>query len=151
MGFEARKFFHFLERLGFPYPKGEKLPPEARKLSNWKGREIVGTILAAVPYTKTVVDQTTGEEKEEVKPGSCKVLLFSYRPADSTKATYSRAGELAAQPQRRTPSQAEQAAADDHDYGRAAALRDKADKAALLAARARAGSAARDHDPAGTR
>ncbi len=121
-GFEASKFFHFLERLGFPYPKGGKLPPEARKLGNWKGREIVGTIVAGAPYQ----DQTTGEEK----PGSSKVQLFSYRPAESTKAAYSRASELATQPQRRTPVREVQVAVDDHDKAATARARKPA-KAAV--------------------
>ncbi len=110
-GFEARKFFHFLERLGFPYPKGGKLPPEARKLGNWKGREIVGTIIAGVPYEKKTQDQTTGVETIEVKQGSSKVLLFSYRAAESTKAAYSRASELATQANGPGPQQAPSAAA----------------------------------------
>lgn len=77
-GFMASKFFHFIERLGYPCAKGAPLPPEARKIGNWKGRKVVATVTAGTPY----MDQTTGEEK----PGRNQVQLFSYRPAGSPTA-----------------------------------------------------------------
>ncbi len=87
-GFNSKKFFEFIERIGYPYPKGGKLPPEARKLANWVGRKVVATVITGDPY----FDQATGTDK----PGGSKVQLFSYRLAGTTLANYARAGQLAA-------------------------------------------------------
>lgn len=75
-GFGASKFYHFIERLGWPYPKGGNLPAEARRLGNWKGRRIHATVEPGKPY----FDATAGEEK----PGRAQVKLFSYRPSQAT-------------------------------------------------------------------
>jgi hypothetical protein len=75
-GFMASKFYHFIERLGWPYPKGGNLPAEARRLGNWKGRSIHATIEPGKSY----FDATSGEEK----PGRNQVKLFSYRPSQAT-------------------------------------------------------------------
>lgn len=77
-GFDAAKFYHFLERIGFAVPKGGALPPEARKLANWKRREVIAKVEPGRPY----MDQTTGVEK----PGRNQVKLFSYRPVASGPA-----------------------------------------------------------------
>lgn len=83
-GFNSNKFFHFLERLGYPVPKGGALPAEARKLGNWVGRRIVATVVEGDAFTKTKTDTETGEEVQETKPGRNQIKLFSYRPAGST-------------------------------------------------------------------
>jgi hypothetical protein len=74
-GFHASKFYQFIERLGFSYPKGGNLPAEARRLGNWRNREIVATVEPGRPY----YDATEGREK----PGRNQVKLFSYKPAGS--------------------------------------------------------------------
>lgn len=74
-GFDAAKFYHFLERIGYAVPKGGALPADARKLTNWKRREVIAKVEPGRPY----LDQTTGIEK----PGRNQIKLFSYRPAGS--------------------------------------------------------------------
>jgi hypothetical protein len=75
-GMMASKFYQFIGRLGFPsWEPGAPMPAEARRLGNWKGREIAATVTAAKPYT----DQSTGEWKE----GTNSIKLFSYRDANS--------------------------------------------------------------------
>lgn len=82
-GFNARKFFHFMERIGFtPIANrdGTKtLPPEAARLGNWKGRRVVAEIIPGDDYTKTRKDTETGEEIEEVKAGRNQIKPFTYR------------------------------------------------------------------------
>lgn len=85
-GFMAEKFGHFISRLGWPYPKGSPIPPEARKIGNWKGRRIVATIELTEQK-----DPNTGEAKYnpttgEPYPPRAQVKLFSYRPSASTLA-----------------------------------------------------------------
>jgi hypothetical protein len=76
-GFMANKFYQFIDRLGFPYPKGGSLPKEARMVKNWIGRTIRATIVAGDAMT----DQTTGEER----PGRNQVKPFSYEKCGSPK------------------------------------------------------------------
>lgn len=74
-GFESKKFFHFIDRLGWPVPAGGKLPEGARKLANWKGRTIHATVQDGDNYT-----DKNGNEKK----GFNRVKLFSYRPSEAT-------------------------------------------------------------------
>jgi hypothetical protein len=85
-GFLASKFFHFIERLGYPYPKGGKMPPEARKIKNWVGRRIHAVVIPGDPYR----DPNTGQDKD----GRSQIKLFSYRPTQETMEQYARAGHL---------------------------------------------------------
>ena len=83
-GFMFSKFAHFLGRLGFAVEKGQALPADALKLSNWKGRRIVATIEHQVQK-----DPTTGEPKVNPTTGEpyaprAQVKLFSYRPSIAT-------------------------------------------------------------------
>lgn len=89
-GFMAGKFGHFIGRLGWPYPAGGKLPAEARRLSNWRGRQIVADIVPGKSY----LDQKTGEEK----PGRNQVRLYSYRAAGDSPAAGQGAKAKAAAP-----------------------------------------------------
>lgn len=75
-GFMASKFYHFIERVGFPYIKGQPLSPDARRLGNWKGRRVHLTVDPGDAY----FDQKSGEEK----PGRNQVKLFSYRTSQAT-------------------------------------------------------------------
>ena len=98
-GFDAKKTFQFLERLGFVWPRGGKLPEEARKLKNWVGKKIVANIQAGTPYTKDVFDPATGMKEPKTFPGNNQVELFSYRPHPDTIKQYQRAGEIVAKEQ----------------------------------------------------
>lgn len=71
-GRDSNKFFHFIGRLGFSYPAGGKLPAEARRLGNWKGRAIIATVRAAKPYT--------GKDGTQ-KDGFPSIKFYSYKPA----------------------------------------------------------------------
>jgi hypothetical protein len=72
-GNAANKFYHFISRLGFPYPPGGKLPDGARRLGNWKGRAIGASVVDGGTYT---------DKSGATKKGWNKVKYFSYRPAD---------------------------------------------------------------------
>ena len=100
-GFHAKIFFQFLEHgLGFPYPKGGVLPPEARNLRNWLKREMFATVNAGDEYE----DAATKEKKT----GKNRIKLFSFRPTAETTERMRRAGELA--PVHAKPTVAERAA-----------------------------------------
>lgn len=78
-GFQAEKFGHFISRLGFVTPKGQPIPPEARKPKNWVGRRVIATI--EIQASKDAsgqpkIDKTTGEPE----PPRAQVKLFSYKP-----------------------------------------------------------------------
>ena len=90
-GFMASKFYYFIQRIGFVYPKGGLLPAEALRLGNWKGRRIIATVEAGKPY----FDAVTGENK----PGKPSVKLMSYRPASGSNQPP--AGAAQASPARR--------------------------------------------------
>ena len=72
-GLMARKLFAFLDKIGFPCPKGGTLTAEARKPGNWKGRHFVAEVKAGDDY----YDQTTGQTKQ----GRNQIALFSYQRA----------------------------------------------------------------------
>lgn len=74
-GWAASKFIHFINRLGYPFPPGAKLPEAARRLGNWKGRTIYAMVEAGRPYT-----DKNGVEK----PGNNQVKPFSYRSSQQT-------------------------------------------------------------------
>lgn len=132
-GFMASKFYHFVERLGFPYPKGGSLPEAARKLGNWKGRTIHATIEPGDDYA----DQTTGE----TKAGRAQIKLFSYRSSGATvsgahsaavpASSFNRPRQpthQAADPRTRQLAEQQATAVADGDYETAAANRDEIDK-----------------------
>jgi hypothetical protein len=81
-GMMAEKLGHFLSRLGWPYTKGSPLPPEAKRLGNWKGRRVIATIGTQKPKKGEMpkVDPTTGLPY----PPKLQVMLFSYRNASGT-------------------------------------------------------------------
>jgi hypothetical protein len=72
-GMAANKFYHFIGKLGFPYPPGGKLPEAARKLGNWKGRAIAATIVDGGNYT-----DKDGNHKKAFN----KIKFWSYRQAN---------------------------------------------------------------------
>lgn len=78
-GFMARKFAHFLNRLGFVFPEGAPIPPEACNLGNWVGRHIHASVIMQANKDKKI-NQQTGLPY----PPRPQVKLFSYRPAEST-------------------------------------------------------------------
>jgi hypothetical protein len=83
-GFNASKFYQFIERLGFAYPKGGNLPAEARRLGNWKGRRVVAMVVAGDPQPKKGTGQTdpvTGQWIPEKIIQRSEIKLFSYKPA----------------------------------------------------------------------
>jgi hypothetical protein len=94
-GFGSRKTFHFLERLGFVWPRGGKLPDEVRKLKNWVGKKVIADIKMGDPLVKQVRNKK-GAMETKTYPARPKVSLFSYRPHPDTLAQFRRAGELAA-------------------------------------------------------
>jgi hypothetical protein len=75
-GFNAKKFYQFIGSLGWPYPAGGNLPPDARKLGNWKGRQIRAVAQLGTPYEEKVNGVPTGNMKQ----GRPQVKLFSYAP-----------------------------------------------------------------------
>lgn len=89
-GVDGNRFSHFINRLGFNFPPGGKLPPEAQKLGNWKGREIVATVIAG---TGTY----TGRDGKE-RPRDSKVKWFSYKPAGTPIAPAASAGQPSSRP-----------------------------------------------------
>lgn len=66
-GWHATKFAHLVQRLGWPFAKGAKLPPEAKKLKNWVGKRVKATIEAGQP-------NKNGKVYNQIKP-------FSYESA----------------------------------------------------------------------
>jgi hypothetical protein len=85
-GFNSNKFFHFIERLGFPTPAGGFLPPEACRLGNWRGRRVIATVIPGDPpknRNDTKVN-TDGDVVPDDRPVRPQIKLFSYRAADST-------------------------------------------------------------------
>ncbi len=75
-GWSASKFVHFINRLGYPFPPGAKLPEAAKRLGNWKGRTIHATVESG---RGTYTDKDGGE-----KPRSNQVKPFSYRASQGT-------------------------------------------------------------------
>lgn len=88
-GFQSKKFFHFMDRLGFVDPSNNELTPAGRRPSNWKGRAI-GAVVS--PGNGSY----TNREGKEV-PRDAQIKLFSYRPADAAAMAGRRAD--AGQPQ----------------------------------------------------
>jgi hypothetical protein len=140
-GLMASKFFHFVERLGFPFKKGQKLPPEALNLDNWIGRKVIAPVKAGKPFTKIKKEfnKETGERTETpVTYVNNQVDLFKYSVHPETIERYKRGGELAAaathssqrSPSRPPVSPEEQRAADEKDSEQATAARTQADAAA---------------------
>lgn len=82
-GLAASKFYHFLGRLGFPYAPGENLPPAATKVSNWKGRAIIATVVEGNEYV--------GRDGKP-KKGRNQIKFFSYRQTPGSAANYAAAG-----------------------------------------------------------
>jgi hypothetical protein len=78
-GFMAEKFGHFISRLGFVTPKGQPIPPEARKPKNWIGRRVIATIELQAqkgPDGQPKMNMATGEPFAP----RAQVKLFSYKP-----------------------------------------------------------------------
>lgn len=94
-GLSASKFFHFISRLGFPYPPGGKLPEAARRLGNWKGR----TIKARVEAGKDWIGRDGA-----VKKGYSRIKFWSYMATDGSAAVGPNPSVSAAQGQRREPA-----------------------------------------------
>lgn len=87
-GFQAKIFYQFLEHgLGYPYPKGGKLSPEARNLRNWIGHRMLATVNPGDEYEDAATKQ--------MKTGKPRIKLFSFRPTSETTERMRRAGELA--------------------------------------------------------
>jgi hypothetical protein len=72
-GLNASKFYHFISRLGFSYPPGGNLPPEALRLGNWRGRVIQATVEAGEDWT---------DSAGKTKKGFNRIKFWSYRPAN---------------------------------------------------------------------
>lgn len=85
VGFMAEKFGNFISRLGFPFPKGSRIPPDARRIANWKSRRVNATVEAQRQEIDPItglpkLDSTTGvpiQPRLQIKP-------FSYRPSQAT-------------------------------------------------------------------
>lgn len=69
-GFQAKKFLHWIDRIGFKYPPGGQLPPEALQVRNWKRRPVKAKVEAGKPYED--------KETKEKKAGYNRIKLFSY-------------------------------------------------------------------------
>lgn len=115
-GFQANKFIHFIDRLGYPFPPGGKLPEAARRLSNWKGRPIVAEVISGKPY----VDRKTGETKQ----GYPQIKLFSYEVAPKGGAAAMKASESVPQSVYQQPTQPRRATGVGSETGRPAGLDD---------------------------
>lgn len=90
-GFGSEKFGHFISRLGWPFPKGGRLPADAKRLGNWKGRRIHATVeLERVKAGQERIDQTTGQPF----PPRSQVKLYSYRPSEATVQGYAPQGQV---------------------------------------------------------
>lgn len=77
-GWAASKFIHFINRLGYPFPPGAKLPEAARRLGNWKGRKI---------YAMVEAGRGTYTDKNGVeKPRGNQIKPFSFRIASGGAA-----------------------------------------------------------------
>jgi hypothetical protein len=72
-GLNASKFYHFIARLGFTYPPGGNLPPEALRLGNWKGRVIQASVEAGEDWI---------DKEGKTKKGFNRIKFWSYRPAN---------------------------------------------------------------------
>lgn len=83
-GFMAGNFYRFIESIGFPYPPGGSLPPEARKIKNWIGRQVKVEVVKGQAFT----DQTTGEEKT----GANQVAPYKFWAVGSTSGPASGGG-----------------------------------------------------------
>ncbi len=78
-GFMAEKFGHFIGRLGFVTPKGQPIPPEARRPKNWIGRRVIATVEMQAQKGadgQPKLNMATGEPF----PPRAQVKLFSYKP-----------------------------------------------------------------------
>jgi hypothetical protein len=82
-GFQANKFLHFIERLGFPFPAGGRLHPDGQHLRNWIDRPIVAEVKDGDYYK---------DSEGNSKKGFNKVKLFSYERHVPGTATRSPAG-----------------------------------------------------------
>lgn len=92
-GFQANKFLQFIARLGFAYPPGGSLPPEARRLRNWVGRTVKATIQPGEPYAEK---DKQGNPTGKMKDGFNRIKLFSYEatgPATQPTASQSTAAQ----------------------------------------------------------
>jgi hypothetical protein len=99
-GFNAKKFYQFIGSLGWPYPAGGNLPPDARKLGNWKGRQIRAVAQLGTPYEEKVNGVPTGNMKQ----GRPQVKLFSYAPAGATAEALRPAAASYGSPQAARPN-----------------------------------------------
>jgi hypothetical protein len=75
-GWQAKKFAHFINRIGFTWLPGQPLPTEAKRLGNWKGRKVGATIIDGGTY-----QTNTGETKKSWN----KIKPFSYTAASAFK------------------------------------------------------------------
>ena len=74
-GFAASKFYQFLGAIGYEYPAGGKMPVDARRPANWKGRQVIATVAAG---KGTYTSRSGANEGQEV-PRPNQIKLFSYR------------------------------------------------------------------------
>jgi hypothetical protein len=72
-GADGNRFSHFINRIGFHFPPGGKLPAEAQRLGGWKGRRVLATVS---PGTGTYIGR---DGKERARDG--RIKWFSYKPA----------------------------------------------------------------------
>lgn len=92
-GFAASKFYQFLGAIGYDYPAGGKMPVEARRPSNWKGRQVIATVAAG---KGTYTAQSGANAGQEV-PRPNQIKLFSYRKAGGVILPTATRGASAAQ------------------------------------------------------
>jgi hypothetical protein len=76
-GFHAEKFGHFINRLVGGFQKGQKLPPAARELRQWLGREIEAEVKIQKAREGDKVDPATG--KKVIYQARAQIALYSYR------------------------------------------------------------------------
>jgi hypothetical protein len=100
-GFDANKFYNFIGAIGFDYPPGGMLPPEALILGNWKGRLVRAKVVPGTAYRKP------GDTED--RQGRNQIGLFSYERVDPDTAASIRSSTKATPPSR--PSQAARPAA----------------------------------------
>jgi hypothetical protein len=68
-GYHGNKFAHLVQRLGWPYGSGQRLPKEARNLNNWHGRKVKASVEVGRP-------NANGKVYNQIKP-------FTYESFDS--------------------------------------------------------------------
>lgn len=81
-GFHAEKFGHFLNRVFGGFSKGQPIPPDARVLKNWVGRQVQLEVVAGKDDGR--VDPSTGKPY----PPRTQVKLYSYRSVGSGSTQY---------------------------------------------------------------